>query len=66
LKIIGKMKYETGKAGLLKVLRKMGTLAPIRTIYKEKNILSTTKGLKKCNSGYARRIKPRLGTACNW
>jgi hypothetical protein len=66
LKIRGKMKYEAGREGLSKVLRKIGTLTPKRTIYTEIKIRSTTSGVKKDNSGYARRINPRFGIRCNW
>jgi hypothetical protein len=66
LKITGKTKYEDGSMFLPKVRRKKGTLVPIRMTYKETNNFSTTRGEKKDNSGYARRIKPRLGIARNW
>ena len=60
------MKYEAGREGLLKVLRKIGTPTPKRTIYTEIKIRSTTRGVKKDKSGYVRRIKPRFGIGRNW
>jgi len=66
LKIIGKIKYEAGKIGFSKVLRKTGTLTPKRAIYMEIKIRSTTRGVKKDNSGYASMIKPRLGRGLRW
>jgi hypothetical protein len=66
LKITGNTKYETGKAGFSKVLKKRGTLTPVRTMYMEINILSTNRGENKLNNGYAIRVKPRLGKARNW
>ncbi|OGW41048.1 MAG: hypothetical protein A2Y97_13225 [Nitrospirae bacterium RBG_13_39_12] len=65
MKITGKIKYETGRGCLLKVFRKKGTLTPIKMMYKEINILSTVNGEKKCNNGYAKKVKPRLGIALN-